>query len=76
MTPEGVNITMKRAPTFPSRTTTINQTTECSAEVNDRIRCRAYELDQQRGREDGHDLEDWLRAESEATQKEAKAAAA
>lgn len=76
MTPEGVNITMKRAPTIPSRTTTINQTTECSAEVNDRIRCRAYELYEQRGREDGHDLEDWLRAESEVTQTEAKAAAA
>ena len=26
---------------------------------------RAYELYELRGREDGHDLEDWLRAESE-----------
>jgi hypothetical protein len=67
---------MKRTPALPSRTRTFNQTTECSAELNDRIRCRAYELYEQRGREDGHDLEDWLRAESELTQKDAKAAAA
>ena len=29
------------------------------------IRLRAYELYELRGRENGHDLEDWLRAESE-----------
>jgi hypothetical protein len=30
-----------------------------------RIRARAYQLFEQRGREHSHDLEDWLRAESE-----------
>jgi len=30
-----------------------------------RIRRRAYELYEQREREDGHDVEDWLRAEEE-----------
>ena len=29
------------------------------------IRVRAYELYEQRGREDGRDLEDWLQAETE-----------
>jgi hypothetical protein len=29
------------------------------------IEVRAYELFEQRGREDGHDLDDWLQAESE-----------
>jgi hypothetical protein len=29
------------------------------------IRCRAYELYEQRGRGDGHALDDWLRAERE-----------
>jgi len=31
------------------------------------IRCRAYELYEERGRQDGHDLDDWLRAEAEIT---------
>jgi hypothetical protein len=33
--------------------------------TQDRIETRAYELFLARGCEDGHDLEDWLRAESE-----------
>ncbi len=33
------------------------------------IRRRAYELYEGRGREDGHELDDWLRAEEEVTQK-------
>jgi len=31
------------------------------------IRRRAHELYEERGREDGHDMEDWLRAEAEIT---------
>jgi hypothetical protein len=31
----------------------------------DRIAARSYELYEARGREDGHDLEDWLAAERE-----------
>ena len=34
-------------------------------ELIDRIRVRAYELYLERGREPGHDTEDWLRAEAE-----------
>ncbi len=33
--------------------------------LEDNIRRRAYELYEERGREDGHDLDDWLRAEDE-----------
>ena len=31
----------------------------------DEIRSRAFELYEQRGRQEGHDIEDWLRAEEE-----------
>lgn len=43
--------------------------------TQDQIRQRAYELYEQRGREDGHDWDDWLKAESEVN-REAKAIAA
>jgi len=33
--------------------------------LEDQIRQRAYELYEARGREDGHDLDDWLGAEGE-----------
>ena len=36
-----------------------------SEPVEEQIRRRAYEFYEARGREDGHDLEDWQRAEAE-----------
>lgn len=33
--------------------------------MEERIRLRAYELYEARGREDGHDLDDWLQAEAD-----------
>lgn len=36
-------------------------------EMRERIERRAYEIYEQRGREDGRELEDWLRAEQEVT---------
>ncbi len=36
---------------------------------------RAYVLYEQRGREDGHDVDDWLRAEAELIAQPMKAAA-
>jgi hypothetical protein len=33
---------------------------------------RAFELWEQRGRHDGHDVEDWLRAERELTRKDGR----
>jgi hypothetical protein len=44
--------------------------------IEEQIRRRAYEMYEARGREDGHDLEDWFRAESEIKGKAAKAATA
>jgi hypothetical protein len=35
--------------------------------LEDQIRARAYELYEERGKEDGNDVDDWLRAEAEIT---------
>jgi len=43
--------------------------------LEEKIRLRAYTLYEERGREDGHDLDDWLRAEAELTAKAAGTAA-
>ena len=46
------------------------------AEREEQIRHRAYELYEQRGKVDGHELDDWLQAEAEmlGIRTEAKAA--
>ena len=44
--------------------------------IEDEIRRRAYELYEQRGREDGHDVEDWRRAEKEIKQVRSRSVAA
>jgi len=36
-------------------------------QIQERIRQRAHEIYEARGREDGNDLDDWLIAESEVT---------
>lgn len=36
-----------------------------NAELDEKIRRRAYELYEKRGRTDGSDFEDWVRAEAE-----------
>jgi hypothetical protein len=38
-------------------------------QLEHQIRLRAHELFEARGREDGHDIEDWLQAETEVTEK-------
>ena len=66
----------------PDRTTATRRQTPALAvmksapDPQEQIRRRAYELYEERGRNDGHDLEDWLQAESEVTQQKAKTAAA
>jgi hypothetical protein len=40
-----------------------------ASDLQDQIRRRAYELYEQRGSNDGHELGDWLQAESEVAQK-------
>ncbi len=44
-------------------------------ELQDRIRERAFELYEQRGCQDGHELDDWLQAEAETTREEVATAA-
>ena len=44
--------------------------------IEQQIQQRAYELYEQRGRTDGHDLDDWLQAEREIKGTQANAAAA
>jgi len=46
------------------------------AELQEEVSRRAYELYEARGREDGRDVDDWLQAESELAQQQAKALAA
>jgi hypothetical protein len=46
-----------------------------SYELEDRIRFRAYMLYEQRGKRHGYDLDDWLQAEAELTQRRALRAA-
>jgi hypothetical protein len=44
--------------------------------IEQQIRQRAYELYEQRGRTDGHDLDNWLQAEYEIKGRQANAATA
>jgi hypothetical protein len=44
--------------------------------LEEAIRRRAHEIYEERGREDGRDVEDWLHAEAEITGTSVKAAAA
>lgn len=48
---------------IPSAPKEIKPTT--SEVIQEKLRRRAYELYESRGRENGHDLEDWMQAESE-----------
>jgi hypothetical protein len=43
-------------------------------EVERQIRQRAYELYEEGGRQDGHELDNWLRAKEEITEKKTRAA--
>jgi hypothetical protein len=67
-----VNRTSKTL-TMPMKT---SSATEYMSEVQEQIRRRAYELYEQRGREDGRELDDWLQAESELMQAKEKTTAA
>jgi len=45
-------------------------------QIEERIRLRAYELYEKRGKRDGHVLDDWLQAEAELTEQKTLRAAA
>jgi hypothetical protein len=36
-------------------------------DLEEQIRVRAHEIYEQRGRDEGHDMDDWLQAEAELT---------
>jgi hypothetical protein len=55
----------KQRSTAPKRT----ETARSAEDIKEKIRWRAYELYELRGKQDGHDLDDWLTAEVEITAK-------
>ena len=57
-------------------TNTKNRESAASTETEQQIRQRAYELYEARGREDGHDLHEWLSSEAEILRVRRIAAAA
>jgi hypothetical protein len=62
-------------PVKKSITRTINADSgESALDLEEQIRCRAYELYERREREDGHEVEDWLQAEAEIAREKNKAA--
>ncbi len=54
---------------------TPKQTEPQTLDRDERVRRRAYALYEERGRMDGHDVDDWLRAETEISGKSKTAAA-
>jgi hypothetical protein len=50
---------------IPSTTSAVMEPKNPSLNLEDEVRRRAYDLYEQRGGEQGHDVEDWLRAEEE-----------
>ena len=50
---------------------TATKMTKSTLDLQEQIRLRAYALYEQSGRE-GHDVDDWLQAESEVTQQKTK----
>lgn len=65
---------MNSNPPKKSSVTAINDPQDLQLE--DQIRVRAYELYEERGREDGHELEDWYRAKEQITIKKFRTASA
>jgi hypothetical protein len=63
-------------PTLAKPAPQTSQITQSTSELQEHIRRRAYELYEERGRDDGHEMDDWLLAESELAQQEAMTAAA
>ena len=60
-------------PRTPRKVPRIRASAEETSEQE--TRCRSYELYEARGRGDGHDVEDWLEAETEITARAQKTAA-
>jgi len=59
---------MTRAPAMTTTIRATNPATESTSDLQEQTRRRAYELYEQRGRAEGHEIDDWLQAESELIQ--------
>ena len=62
-------------PDNSGKTPARNAVTDAHPNLEEEIRRRAFEIYVDRGREDGHDLDDWLLAEAEVLGSRMKAAA-
>ena len=60
---------INRSTSTAGQTSTTVAVMKSGSELQGEIRRRAYELYEQRGRNDGHEVSDWLQAESELAQK-------
>ena len=67
---------MKAKPRVQNLSDGNSQNAGASESVQEQIRIRAYELYEERGRGDGHDVEDWLQSESEVIAKRTEIEAA
>jgi hypothetical protein len=52
------------------------EVTNPTPQLQEQVRRRAHEVYEQRGREEGHGLDDWLQAEAEVTHQQRKIVAA
>ncbi len=59
----------------PRKPPTPTEADTAALSLEEEIRCRAYELYEKRGREDGLAWDDWHQAEAEISQKRSRAAA-
>ena len=63
-------------PTDTTRKPPTNIAIKPDSNLADQIRRRAYELYEERGREEGREVEDWLRAEAEVKSRKVRAVTA
>jgi hypothetical protein len=67
---------MKQTSAAYNSSQTSTKVTNLTPELQEQVRRLAHEKYEQRGREEGHGLDDWLQAEAELTQRQTKVVAA
>lgn len=60
-------------PTEKTKSASFTPVTDQISNLDEEIRRRAYEIYEKRGRDDGYDVDDWLRAEAEVSRIAVKA---
>ena len=71
-TPRGRN-SKRRYPTASSQPPFLSRPNQADAKIEEKIRQRAYELYQERGRVNGSPTDDWLQAKQEVLSRKARA---